>query len=356
MNKTVRLGMFIFATLLILATGIFLIGDRESKFSSTYRVKAEFANVAGLNTGADVRVGGIRTGSVSRIDLPKRPDGKVTVVMNLKSSTRDIVRKDSVAAIRSEGLLGDEYVEVSFGSDNAARLNSGDQIEGEPPFEISALMKKTDQILDTAQGALTSIQQTASNFSSISGKINTGQGTVGALINDKTIYKQAAASATELQEDMEALKHNFLLRGFFKNRGYEDSSDLTKNEISQLPGGPALKIFRYDARKLFDKPDTAKLKDEKALNDAGKFLETARFSLAVIVASAGMKGDTEAQRKLTQGRSLAVREYLVKNFKLEDTRLKTIGMGKTEDTSSDGRLEIVVYPIATGQRTPPGDR
>src|ERR1700720_4213655 len=103
-------------------------------FTPTYRVKAEFQNVAGLNDGADVRVGGIHTGTVNRIDLPQRPDGKVTVVMNLKKATRDIVKKDSIASIHSEGLLGDEYVEISFGTEQAERLNDGDTIQSEPPF------------------------------------------------------------------------------------------------------------------------------------------------------------------------------------------------------------------------------
>ena len=138
MSTTVRLGLFLVVTLLILATGIFLIGNHESMFTSTYRVKTEFHNVAGLNNGADVRVGGIRAGVVSRIDLPKRPDGEVTVAMNLKSATREIVKKDSVASIHSEGLLGDEYVEVSFGSVEAPRLKNGDTIESEPPLSFQS--------------------------------------------------------------------------------------------------------------------------------------------------------------------------------------------------------------------------
>jgi phospholipid/cholesterol/gamma-HCH transport system substrate-binding protein len=108
MSKEVRLGLFIVVTLAILFAGVFLIGNTETLFKSTYRVKAEFQNVAGLNDGADVRVGGIHEGTVRKIDLPKRPDGKVTVVMDLQSATRDIVKKDSLAAIKSEGLLGDK--------------------------------------------------------------------------------------------------------------------------------------------------------------------------------------------------------------------------------------------------------
>jgi phospholipid/cholesterol/gamma-HCH transport system substrate-binding protein len=174
---------------------------------------------------------------VKRINLPKRPDEKVTVVMDLQSATRDILKKDSVASIKSEGLLGDKYVEITFGSNEAARLNNGDTIAAAPPLDIADLIQKTNQILDTSQGAIQSINGTADNLKSISAKINQGQGTVGALVNDKTIYREASAGAAAFQGDMEALKHNFLLRGFFKKRGYEDSDELTKHAIARLPGG-----------------------------------------------------------------------------------------------------------------------
>jgi len=55
---------------------------------------------------------------------------------------------------------------------------------------------------------------------------------------------------------MEALKHNLLLRGYFKKRGYEDSSELTKHEIPQLPAEPSMKEFDYDAKQIFDKPES----------------------------------------------------------------------------------------------------
>ena len=65
---------------------------------------------------------------------------------------------------------------------------------------------------------------------------------MGALINDKTVYREASAGATAFPDDMEALKHNFLLRGFFKKRGYEDSEELTKHAIAQLPAEPPRRI------------------------------------------------------------------------------------------------------------------
>src|SRR5204862_4101440 len=140
------------------------------------------------------------------------------------------------------------------------------------------------EVLDAAKGSMGELQ-------SIGQKINKGQGTMGALVNDKKIYNEMSAAtaqaklgAAAFQENMEALKHNFFLRGFFNRRGYEDSAKLAENEIAELPQGQILKKFSYDPQKLFGKSDTAKIKEPQLLNDAGRFLEQNSFGTAVVTA------------------------------------------------------------------------
>lgn len=353
MSTTFRLGAFIVATLLILATGLFLIGNTRSFFKPTYQVKAEFQSVAGLNTGGEVRVGGLHEGTVRRIDLPRRTDEKVTVLMDLSTATRDVVRKDSVASIRSEGLVGDKYVDISFGSPESERLKNGETIESEPPADFAQLITKTSHILDTAQDALESFDATSDSLKSITAKIDQGKGSAGALINDRSVYQEATAGAAAFRDDMEALKHNFLLRGFFNRRGYEDSEALTEHEIQRLPREEPVKTFVYDARQLFEKPDSAKLKNQATLKESGLFLENAKFGLAVVVAAAQPKGDSDKLRTLTEARTTAVRNYLAENFRLDDTRIKTIGLGKVQPDSAveADKVEILIYP--PGLKAPP---
>ena len=74
---------------------------------------------------------------------------------------------------------------------------------------------------------------------------------------------QAQAGVTDFQENMEALKHNFFLSGYFKKRGYEDSADLAANRIGGLPQATPEKTFTYAAKQLFDGRDSAKMKDQK---------------------------------------------------------------------------------------------
>src|SRR5580704_4620011 len=137
MSQNIRVGAFLLITLAILGVFVFLVGSMESRFESKYEIKAEFQNVAGLNEGADVRVGGIRRGTVRHIQLPQRPDEKVTVFLSLNKDTRTVVKQDSVASIKSEGLLGDKYIEVAFGSPDAAAIKGGELIGSEPALDIS---------------------------------------------------------------------------------------------------------------------------------------------------------------------------------------------------------------------------
>src|SRR5437867_8308987 len=347
MSRAFRLGVFIVVALLIFAAGVFWIGKKQFLFHSTYRLKAEFQNVAGLNGGAEVRVGGIHEGTVRQIQLPVRPNEKMRVLMALAGGTRNVIKKDSMATIRSEGLVGDKFVEISFGSEQSPKVSDDDTIQGEPPLQISDLLNKTNEVLDSTKGAVENVNDTTNNLRSITTKIDQGQGTIGALINNKKIYQNVNAGAAAFQENMEALKHNFFLRGFFKERGYQSAADLKRNEISQLPDKPVEKRFTYEAKKIFDKPDTAKLKNEKALNETGDFLQSNRFGVAVIAAYTDMKGDSQTNHLLTEARAMVVRDYLVKNFKLEDTKIKTIGLGKSDKASEGGIIEVLVYPEGT---------
>jgi len=375
MSRAARLGAFIVATLAILAVGVFIIGSKQYLFSSTYQLKAQFDNVEGLDDGADVRLGGVHRGTVHSIVSPHKPGEKVTVVMDLAKSTHEVIKQDSVATIETEGLLGNQYMAISFGSPGTRDVRDGETIASQPPLEMSDLLQKTSGILDSSQQAIQNATRATANLDSITAKINSGQGTAGALVNDKTLYNnleqtsgamhntmmQAEAGATDFQENMEALKHNFFLRGYFKSRGYEDSSELTKNEIERLPQGTPVKQFTYSAKQLFDKQDSAKLKNQKSLNDGGEFLANNQFGFAVVVASAGMEGDTQKDMVLTEARAAVVREYLVENFGFDDSQLKTLGMGKQPDTGSSanwGTVQIFVYPAGTdvppSKQTPAG--
>ena len=167
MSTAFRVGVLVVLALVILGVGIFLVGSKSSMFSPTYILKANFQNVDGLVNGAGVRLGGIDQGTVTAIDLPSQPDGSMTVVMKLRSSTRNLIKKDSRASISTEGLLGDKFVDISFGSVKADPVGDNDTI-GSTATE------------DMAQQA-------------------------------HAIGDQASQAIEAFRDDMEAVQHNFLL-------------------------------------------------------------------------------------------------------------------------------------------------
>lgn len=364
MSRIARLGLFIVVTMAILAAGVFVIGSKAYLFRSTYQLKAQFDNVAGLAAGAEVQVGGVHSGTVHSISLPHHPGEKVMVVMDLDKATHEIIKHDSVATIETEGVLGSQYVAISFGSSGQAEVKNGEIIQSEPPLSVSDLLKKTNGILDSSKQAIQNTTEATAHLNSVSGKIDSGEGTVGALVNDKQLYSHleqttatlhdtmshAQAGVTDFQENMEALKHNFLLRGYFKKRGYEDSAGLAANRIGGIPQGTPIKAFTYTAKQLFDARDSAKLKNQKFLNAAGEFLARNPFGVAVVVVSAGMEGDTQKVLVLTEARAMVIRTYLVEKFGFDDSQLKTLGLGKQTGSNTDtdwGSIQILIFPEGT---------
>jgi hypothetical protein len=320
MVHTLRLGVFIVSTLILLAVATFLIGQRQFLFTPTYELKTSFKTVTGLTEGAEVRVGGIHQGIVKHITLPERPNGDMTVVMSLDQSTRKVLRSDSVASIGSEGLLGSKYIDISFGSDKGAPLERDATIAGKPPVDLNEMVEKAGDAVQKAGAALGDVRGQMAQVTS-----------------------KAAEGAAAFTENMEAMRHNFFLKGFFNNRGYEDSAKLADHLIKQPPRGEPVQTFSLDVRKVFVDVDHAKLKSEKALNPAGQYLQDNPFSTAVVVAISGLKGDSDELETMLQARAWVVRDYLVSNFRMDDKRVKTMTRGKSAAKTDDGTVEILVY-------------
>ncbi len=368
MSRVARLGAFIFVTLTILAAGVFVIGSKAYLFRSTYQLKTQFDNVAGLAEGAAVEVGGVHSGTVHGIALPHRPGEKVTVTIDLDKVTHEIIKQDSIASIETEGVLGNQYLAISFGSSGQADVRDGDVIQSKPPLELSELLMKTSNILDSSKRAIENATQATAHLNSVSAKIDAGQGSVGALINDRALFTnlqrststlsetmvQAQAGVTDFHENMEALKHNFLLSGYFKRRGYQDTAELTNNEVERLPTGAPVKTFTYPPKQLFNSKDSAKIQNQKSLNDSGDYLASGQFGIAVVVVSGGSEGDTRKEMELSEARAMVIRDYLVEHFGFDDSHLKTLGLGKQLEATSEGgmgTIKIMIFPV--GSEVPP---
>jgi hypothetical protein len=189
---------------------------------------------------------------------------------------------------------------------------------------------------------------------------------VGALLKDRALYDKLAAATTDIAatsgearktvaqarvgvtaftEDMQALKQNFLFRGYFKDRGYLDPTELTKWELETLPAALPVKSFLLAAGDLFEKPEGVKLRDKKRLNEVGAYLEKNPFRLVLVQAFTGLVGGHDENLVLTQAQAMVVRNYLADKFELDDSKLKTKGMGEVPARAPGQThwIEISVY-------------
>ena len=123
--RLIGVGVFVIGGLLIFALGLFMIGDRRSLFADLFVVNAEFAQVAGLRDGAAVRVNGMDAGEVTDILIPASPAGRFRVRMRLREELRPLVRVDSIASIRTDGIVGGRYVQIEAGTEQSPAVDSG---------------------------------------------------------------------------------------------------------------------------------------------------------------------------------------------------------------------------------------
>lgn len=211
-----RLGLFIIIGIGLFVLGIFIIGKQKNLFNPVFTLRANFHNVSGLQVGNTIRFSGINVGTVDNIQIIN--DSTVKVDMLIKKDVQKFIKSDCRASIGSEGIIGDKVVVISqgYGSDKIVKENQ--RILAVEPIETDAIMKSLKVTADNAALA-------SDDIAGIVSKINSGEGTLGRLIQDK---KMAAnidqtivnmkTSSKKLDENMEAAKHNFLLKGYFKKK------------------------------------------------------------------------------------------------------------------------------------------
>jgi phospholipid/cholesterol/gamma-HCH transport system substrate-binding protein len=213
----VRLGLFIVGGIAIFILAIFIIGKQRNLFNPVFKLTTTFYNVSGLEVGSNVRFSGINVGTVDNIQIIN--DSTVSVDLLIRKDVQQFIKTDSRAAIGSSGIIGDRLIIISQGSDNAHIIENKQYILSTEPVETDAIMA--------------SLQITADELAEIMIKINSGQGTIGRLIQDTEIASNIddiilnlKSSSEGLDENMNAAKENFLLKGYFKRKARDAAKKL----------------------------------------------------------------------------------------------------------------------------------
>ncbi len=257
----IRLGLFVIGGIILFVLAIFIIGRQKNLFNPVFNVSSNFYNVSGLQVGNNVRFSGINVGTIANIKIVN--DSTVQVDMFIKEEVRPFIKSDCKVSIGSDGVVGDKLVNVSQGSGDSALVKNGQMLKSTEPVEVDAIVRS---LKVTASNAEVITEQLAE----IMTKINSGHGTIGRLIQDKTLASNFNKTIVNLRngsksldENMTAAKHNILLRGYFKKQAKE-KENAKKDAIKQ-------------AKKVAEKKQDAKEDAEKqAKKDAKKEAKEAK--------------------------------------------------------------------------------
>lgn len=427
-NRLAAVGAFVILGVLLFAVGLFFIGDRRMLFNHTVDVYAEFANIAGLADGAKVRVGGMDAGEVDAIQVPSSPSAKFRVKMRIREDLHRLVRVDSVATIQTDGLVGNKFVQIDAGTDQAGIVPPLGTVPSREAFELSAMLQRMSdtvdlirativQLRDGIDDALTSVTDTANeaqdllndvggdaraimastqkvsdNLKMIVSGIREGKGTIGKLITDDAMYtsaknivadaEKAVASLREasdqakdaiadlrgengplkgvtgtleetlssardamqdLADNTEALKRNFLFRGYFNKRGFFDLDEISVQQYREgaLEGHDrhALRIwisapvlFEIDANGRERLSEGGRARLDSAMSQFVRYPKNSPFVVE------GYAQDVTNDRRflISRERAKLVRDYVVGKFGLDPTFVGTMPMGKEASDSPNG--------------------
>lgn len=232
MMMQIKVGAFLVIGLFILLSSVFMLGSNKSMFSEVFEIKSYFDSVQGLSKGAVVTLSGIKVGNIDRINFDETKN-LVEVIIKIEGEFKNKIKKDSRIEIRTQGALGDKYLYITPGTTSAENLHNGEVIAADFGNDILSVLSKRgseseklfDAIgdfqklmhtivsqnkvpgmiakLDLASGHLAevssrldnslksgSLERSVVKLEKIIDKVDRGDGTLGALINDRSIHER----------------------------------------------------------------------------------------------------------------------------------------------------------------------
>ena len=202
-KEKLKLGLFMVIGLLLFVLAIYLIGANQNMFGKKVSISANFNNVNGLLLGNNVRYSGINVGTVKAIKMVN--DSTINVTMNIEEKMLKHIKKDAIATIGTDGLVGNMIVNIIPGKGNVPIVASGDEIQ-------SYTKIGTDDMLNTLSVTNENAALLTAKLLKVADALADSKGTFGMLIKDtimssnlKLTVNQLRITSTEASKAMKEL-------------------------------------------------------------------------------------------------------------------------------------------------------
>jgi phospholipid/cholesterol/gamma-HCH transport system substrate-binding protein len=189
-SQKIRLGLFVIIGLTLFVLTIYFIGSKQQMFGKTETLTAVFNNVAGLQLGNNVRYSGINVGTVRGIEIVN--DSTINVEMQIDKTILPHIKKNAVATIGSDGLVGSVIINIIPGKGEALPIQPGDIIKSNNRI-------RTDDMLSTLNVTNENAAQLTADLLKITNDINNGKGTIGVLLRDSAMANDLKATIHNLK-------------------------------------------------------------------------------------------------------------------------------------------------------------
>ncbi|NNF07063.1 MAG: MCE family protein, partial [Candidatus Eisenbacteria bacterium] len=181
--RNLKLGVFFLLGLVVFMGSLFIVGTNQHLFRGKYDLKLYLDNAQGLNRGAMIALSGLQIGRVKDLTFANRDSIlAIEVLLNIEKRYQERITPSSMATIRTQGVLGDKFVDISLGNPNEDFLRDGDEIIVRGSIDWTSTFERGVGILDDLSLFVTEASKTMQ-------KLNQGDGSLGQILGDPTLAK-----------------------------------------------------------------------------------------------------------------------------------------------------------------------
>jgi phospholipid/cholesterol/gamma-HCH transport system substrate-binding protein len=189
-KRAVVVGLFIFIGIAFLLAGILIVGNLRETFNRKMQLVSIFDDISGLQKGNNIWYSGVKIGTVSSLEFFGK--SQVEVNLNIERKAQQYIRKDAKVKISTDGIIGNKILVIYGGTEDFAEVTEGDTLAVEKTFT-------SEDMINTLQDNNENLLVITSNFKILTNRLVDGEGTIGKLLNDSSVYKNINAATASLQ-------------------------------------------------------------------------------------------------------------------------------------------------------------